>query len=146
MEDENQPDLEDELFPGSRLVHLEADVMSDLWDDLRREFAEQEWSEEDGLRRVLGAGLAYLRAARIRAEASSGADPGARMEQVLHDWMEMHGRMALLNYRGYQSIQAAKILSLKLKACRQERDALRDVLGASRTPRAGDDTPNDDGS
>lgn len=131
-------DLQEELFPKGRVVHLEADVMNDLWDELRAEFALQEWSEEDGLRHILGAGLAYLRAERIRDEVAGGADPEPRLEQVLHDWMEMHGRMALLKYRTYQSLQDAKILTLKLKACREERDALSAALKRSQSGSAED--------
>ncbi len=120
--------VQEELFPGARVIHLEVDVLSDLWDDLRSEFAENDWSEEEGLRHILAAGLAYLRAERMRDEVANGADPEPRLEQVLHDWMEMHGRMALLKYRTYQSLQDAKTLALKLNACRQERDALSKTL------------------
>lgn len=143
MGNKDEPELEDELFPGSRIVHLDADIMSDLWDDLRREFAEQGWSEEDGLLHILGAGLAYLRAAQIREELADGGDPEPRIEQVLHDWMEMHGRMALLKYRTYQSIHAAKILTFKLQACREERDALSDALARARVNRASDGESKD---
>ncbi len=128
MTDEYGGDLEQELFGDARVTHLEVDVVSDLWDDLRAEFKQHEWTEEDGLRHIVAAGLAYLRAERIRDDVAAGAEPEPRLEQVLHDWMEMHGRMALLKYRTYQSIQDAKVLALKLKACREERDALGATL------------------
>ncbi|MBI3738360.1 MAG: hypothetical protein HY258_04875 [Chloroflexi bacterium] len=124
MSEEYGSAFERDFFPNAKIVHLEVDVLNDLWADLQKEFAENEWSETDGLRHILAAGLAYLRAERMRQEVADGADSEPRLEQIMHESMEMQGRFALMKYRAYQFLQDAKTLSMKLNACRQESDGL----------------------
>ena len=128
MNDEYGSNYEQDLFPGTEVVHVKVDILNDLWDGLKAEFTANEWTETEGLGHILAAGLAYLRAERLREEVTGGAESEPKLEQVLHKWMEMEGRFAVMKYRAYQALQDAKTFSRKLNACRQERGDLEDAL------------------
>lgn len=128
MDEEYGSNYEHDLFPNSSAVHVKVDILNDLWEALKAEFAANEWTEEEGLGHIMAAGLAYLRAERLREEVAAGADLEPRYERVLHKWMEMEGRFAVMKYRAYQALQDAKTLSWKLSACRQERDNLDEMI------------------
>lgn len=73
----------------------------------------------------MAAGLAFLRAGRLREEIENGTDPEPRLERMLRERMELDGRYAVMKYRTYQFLQDAKTLVMRWNACQMQLDALR---------------------
>jgi hypothetical protein len=117
--------FEEDFFPETSIIHIEADILNELWEELHAEFFENEWSEQDGIRYALAAGLSFLRAERLREEIENGTDPEPRLERMLRERMELDGRYAVMKYRTYQFLQDAKTLSMRLNVCQMQLDALR---------------------
>lgn len=53
--------FEDDFFRDVELIHVEVDLLSDLWRDLQQEFIKNDWQVDEGLRFTLASGLAALR-------------------------------------------------------------------------------------
>jgi hypothetical protein len=124
-DDEYGGSLGEELFGGISSKHIEADIESDLWEKLTAEFSASGWSEAEGIRFALSAGLSFIKAERIREEVKGGENPEPRIEQVLRERSELDGRYAVMKYRCYQFLQDARTYSMKLNACKGELERIK---------------------
>jgi len=115
--------FEEDFFSNAHLVHVEVDLLDDLWDEIQSECRANEWPEDEGLRYLLAAGLAAVQAERLRQYP----DEASAIEHLQRQRMQTEGRYAVMKYRAYQFMQAAKILEMKLNACRTELEALRRI-------------------
>jgi hypothetical protein len=125
MMDEFQQDFS----PHTERRTVSLDILTDDWDLLPKLFNENEWELDHGLRYTLTAGLAYLQ------RETSGAGTGARRadlagenERLQRERMDVESRYAVMRYGAFTFMQAAKLLEMKLNACRMELEGLRTVL------------------
>lgn len=102
---------------GGRSVHIALDLLEEQWNALRAEFAANQWSEADGLRYVLAAGLRAIQDERAPQES----------ERIQNERMQLEGRYAVMKYRAFQFMQAVQALEWKLNAARMEVDGLRQL-------------------
>lgn len=113
--------FERDFLAGSHLIRLEIELMDDLWREIHKECQINGWEEKEGLRYLLAAGLAAVRAER----QSQNQEKAITIERLQRERMQIDGRYAVMKYRAYQFMQANKILEMKLNACRSELEGLR---------------------
>lgn len=64
--------FESDFFSGVELEHIEFDILSDQWQALQAEIAENEWSIDEGLRYILAAGVAVIQNQQTWEDVESG--------------------------------------------------------------------------
>ena len=121
--------FEADFFPDTKVEHLELDILNDMWQDLQAEIAENSWTVDEGLRFILAAGLAVLRAERQREQIKNKplADVEAELDRLQRQRMQIDGRYAVMKFRTYQFMQDAKTLAIKLNICQTQLVNLRQV-------------------
>ena len=90
--------FESDFFSGVELEHIEFDILSDQWQALQAEIAENEWSIDEGLRYILAAGLAVIQNQQTWEDVESGRSDLAR------------------ELRGMQSERMARVIKRELYA------------------------------
>ena len=129
--------FQQEFFPRAEKRTVTLDLLSDEWDRLLAFFAENEWEQDDGLRYTLAAGLACLQTEADSVEVGlAPAGLAAEIKRLQRERMEVESRYAVMKYRAFTFMQAAKVLEMKLNACRVEAEALRTHLGRLLKPPA----------
>jgi hypothetical protein len=119
-------DFEKDFFPNTEVIHLEVDLLNDLWEDLKVEITLNEWSEEEGIRYILASGLAALRGVRLKEDhARSEEDRRATIDRLQQERMQVEGRYAVMKYRTFHFMQATKTLQMQLKTCQVQLVGLR---------------------
>ena len=121
--------FEADFFPDTKVEHLELDILNDMWQDLQAEIAENSWTVDEGLRFILAAGLAVLRAERQREQIKNKplADVEAELDRLQRQRMQIDGRYAVMKFRTYQFMQDAKTLAIKLNICQTQLENLRNA-------------------
>jgi len=119
--------FEGDFFPDTKVEHLELDILNDMWQDLQAEIAENSWTVDEGLRFILAAGLAELRAERQREQAQHmpEADLMNELDRIQRQRMQIDGRYAVMKFRTYQFMQDAKTLAIKHNICQTQLENLR---------------------
>jgi hypothetical protein len=100
-----------------------------MWQDLQAEIAENSWTVDEGLRFILAAGLAVLRAERQREQVKNKPliDLEAELDRLQRQRMQIDGRYAVMKFRTYQFMQDAKTLAIKLNICQTQLENLRNA-------------------
>jgi hypothetical protein len=121
--------FEADFFPDTKVEHLELDILNDMWQDLQAEIAENSWTVDEGLRFILAAGLAVLRAERQREQVKNKplVDLEAELDRLQRQRMQIDGRYAVMKFRTYQFMQDAKTLAIKLNICQTQLENLRNA-------------------
>jgi len=121
--------FEADFFPDTKVEHLELDILNDMWQDLQAEIAENSWTVDEGLRFILAAGLAVLRAERQREQVKNKPliDLEAELDRLQRQRMQIDGRYAVMKFRTYQFMQDAKTLAIKLNICQTQLENLRNA-------------------
>ncbi len=120
--------FENTFFQNVTYEHLEMDILSDMWHSLQQEFRSNGWTDEDGLRYTLAAGLAALQGKRfIEQLADKDADIKAAMERLQYERLQLEGRYAVMKYRAFHFMQAVKLLEMKLNVCHTQVEGLRQL-------------------
>lgn len=115
-----------DFFPNTESHTLTFEITSDDWELLQRVIAEHEWERDDGLRYFLAAGLAYVQGqTQLAALGHADADLAAEVRRLQGGRMAVESRYAVMKFRAFNFMQAAKILEIKLNGCRSELAALR---------------------
>jgi len=111
--------FENDFFSGVELEHIEFDILSDQWQALQAEIAENEWSIDEGLRYILAAGLAVIQNQQTWEDIESKkADLGSELKRMQAERMQLDGRYAVMKFRAYQFMQTEKILEMKLNVAK----------------------------
>lgn len=119
-------DFESEFFPNTEVVHLEVDLLNDLWENMKEEITANEWPEDEGIRYILACGLATLREGRLKeALARSEESRQAMIDRLQQERMQLEGRYAVMKYRTFHFMQATKTLQMQLNTCRVQLEGLR---------------------
>jgi hypothetical protein len=119
-------DFRREFFPDTERHPLTFDVTSDDWAEIQKIVAENEWEPEDGLRHLLAAGIAYAQGqAQLATLNHPEADLTAEVRRLQAERMRVESRYAVMKFRTFNFMQAAKTFEMKLNACRTEVQALR---------------------
>jgi hypothetical protein len=119
--------FEEDFFPDTRVEHLEVDILNDLQAALQAEIDANGWETDEGLRFILAAGVAALKAERQRDQTQNMPEKELKMEleRLQRQRMQIDGRYAVMKFRTYQLLQDAKTLAIKLNVCRTEVENLR---------------------
>jgi|YelNatPaOPRAMG01_1025707.scaffolds.fasta_scaffold00756_23 hypothetical protein len=118
-------DFEKDFFPDASVVHIEMDILNDMHKALEEEFGINGWSWDDGLRFTLAAGLKALKFERNRSGDDLPVDaPEGEINRLQAERLQLEGRYAVMKYRAYQYMQAAKLLDMKYSAVQQQLQAL----------------------
>ncbi len=119
--------FEQDFFPDTKIEHLELDILNDMWQALQEEIAVNNWPTDEGLRYILGAGLAAIRAERQREQIPNlpVTDQKVELERLQRQRLQIDGRYAVMKFRTYQLLQDAKTLAIKLNVCQTEVENLR---------------------
>lgn len=119
-------DFQREFFPKTERHTLTFDVTSDDWGTIQHILTENEWERDDGLRHLLAAGIAYAQGrAQLAALNHPDADLAAEVRRLQAERMQVESRYAVMKFRAFNFMQAAKVLEMKLNACRSEIELLR---------------------
>ena len=111
--------FENDFFSGVKLEHIEFDILSDQWQALQAEIAENEWSLDEGLRYILAAGLRVIQSQQTWEDIESKrTDLGSELKRMQAERMQLDGRYAVMRFRAYQFMQAVKILDMKLNVAK----------------------------
>lgn len=132
-------EFEQEFFAQTRRVHLEVDILDEMWEAIRVVCAANGWDEAEGVRFILAAGLAALEEPRQSRPPSAGtsSEDAALLERLLRERVEINARYAVMRFRAYQFLKDAQALALRLNVCQQERDELRRWVAHLRENSAG---------
>jgi hypothetical protein len=115
-----------EFFPHTEQHTVTFEVTSDDWAAVQQAIAENEWGEADGLRFLLAAGVAFAQGqARLAALNHPDADLAEEVRRLQTERMQVESRYAVMKFRAFTFMQAAKLLEMKLNACQGERERLR---------------------
>ncbi|MEJ5201834.1 MAG: hypothetical protein WHV66_06325 [Anaerolineales bacterium] len=117
--------FEDDFFTNVGMRHIEFDILDDVWRELQEEFAENGWTEQEGLMFLLKAGLRAVKDEQMIKgikHSESGTLKELRRAQMEHLLLE--GRYAVMKYRTFQLLQTVKALEWKLNAIRTENEGL----------------------
>jgi hypothetical protein len=119
--------FEEDFFSDTQVIHLELDILSDMWQALNAEILQNNWEVNEGLRFILAAGLAALRAERQREQVKNKpeADLIAELDRIQRQRMQIDGRYAVMKFRTYQFMQDAKTLAIKLNVCQMQLESLQ---------------------
>ncbi len=109
-------DFAADFFADVAAVEVRLPVLADMWRDLQNLCLENEWSLEEGLRKVLADGLADQ---RRRSDEDS--------IEAKRAYLDLSGQYSVMKFRTFQFIQAAQTLDMKLNAARNELDMLRHI-------------------
>ncbi len=109
-------DFAADFFADVAAVEVRLPVLADMWRDLQNLCLENEWSLEEGLRKVLADGLAYQ---RRRSDEDS--------IEAKRAYLDLSGQYSVMKFRTFQFMQAAQTLDMKLNAARSESDMLRHI-------------------
>jgi hypothetical protein len=102
---------------------IKIDLLTDFLQDLEAEFSEYNWSDEDGILHVLGAGLAALQNARQPRLISP--EESLIIDQLQAERIRMYGRYAAMKHQVAQLQRDIKLLEVQLKANQSLWNALR---------------------
>ncbi|MCX8025617.1 MAG: hypothetical protein N3A60_10475 [Thermanaerothrix sp.] len=132
-------EFEQEFFAQTRRVHLEVDLLDEMWGAIHALCKANGWDEAEGVRFILAAGLAALEEPRQSrsSSASSSSEDAALLERLLQERVEINARYAVMRFRAYQFLKDAQALALRLNVCQQERDELRRWIAQQRENNAG---------
>jgi hypothetical protein len=119
--------FEEDFFPDTKVEHLELNILNDMWQELQAEIAENSWTVDEGLRFILAAGLAELRAERQREQVKNKplVDLEAELDRLQRQRMQIDERYSVMKFRTYQFLQDAKTLAIKLNICQTQLENLR---------------------
>jgi hypothetical protein len=119
--------FEEDFFPDTRIEHLEVDILNDLQAALQAEIDANGWAADEGLRFILAAGVAALKAERQRDQTQNMPEKDLKMEleRLQRQRMQIDGRYSVMKFRTYQFLQDAKTLAIKLNICHTELENLR---------------------
>jgi hypothetical protein len=109
-------DFAADFFADARTIDIKLTLLEDLWQDLQTLCAENGWSVEEGLRIVLGSGLAYLR---------RRSDEGSL--EAKHAYLDLSAQYTVMKFRTFQFMQAAQVLDMKLNVAQGELAQLRAI-------------------
>jgi hypothetical protein len=105
---------------------VETTLLVNFWQELRTEMDSHQWSEEQGLRYILAAGLAALRNQRQSASLTRGESVLRTAIQQLHnEQANLYGRYAELRHYASELKLTATNLEVQLKACKTQMEILR---------------------
>jgi hypothetical protein len=117
--------FEAEFFSGGRVERIDLEILSDLWQALQSEFAANAWSLDEGLRYTLAAGLAALRAAPVQPAPARAEEAALEIRRLQSERLQLEGQYAVMKFRTYQFMEAAKAFQRKFNAAQAELDGLR---------------------
>ena len=117
--------FEKDFFEGAQVEHIQLDLLNDQWIALLTEFAENEWSVEEGMHYILAAGLHAIQNENVLREIESGGlDPLSELNKLQLERARLESRYAVMKYRTYQLLQAVKVLEWKLNAAMTQLEGL----------------------
>ena len=109
-------DFAADFFADTRTIDIKIALLDDFWRELQTLCADNEWSVEEGLRIVLGNGLAYLR---------RRSDEGSL--EAKHAYLDLSAQYTVMKFRTFQFMQAAQVLDMKLNVAQGELAQLRAI-------------------
>ncbi len=112
-------DFRQRFFSDTQHHTLTVEITSDEWKALRDIIEQNGWEEADGLRFILATGKTYLQAAGETTERESMAHVS---QQV---WNDTNAQLAVMKYRAFHFMEAARLLEMKLHALEEELKTLR---------------------
>jgi len=118
--------FEKDFFQGAEVISVEVHLLTEQWGALKTVFVENEWSDDEGFQYVLAAGLSAIKNQEEALPETLGEeDQQKAIERLLRERIELESRYAVMRYRTYQFMQAAKVMEWKLNAARVELDGLK---------------------
>jgi len=115
-----------DFFPNTERHTLTFEITSDEWQTIQKIASENKWDIDDGLRHLLAFGVAYAQD-QIQLKKLELSD--IKIEEELHrlrnERMTVESRYAVMKFRTFNFMQAAKILKMKLNACQSNVESLR---------------------
>lgn len=105
---------------------VEVNLLVNFWKELRAEMDSHQWSEEQGLRYLLAAGLAALRnQGQVESLPQDENVLRAVIQRMQNEQSYLYGRYAeMRHYAGELKVTATN-LDVQLKACRTQLEILR---------------------
>ena len=117
--------FEDDFFADAGMRHIEFQLPKDIWRELQEEFAENGWTEQEGLTFLLKAGLRAVRNEKILGDIKNNeSDALSELRRMQMEQLLLEGRYAVMKYRAFQLLQTVKALEWKLNAITAENEGL----------------------
>jgi len=110
------------------LVRLEILVEADTMREIEQVVQERGWELAEGLRLLLGSGLAYARGEQVLQAVESGALSQDDLQRLLARMVETETRLAALRFRTWEAQQANEAWELSTGAIRNENQGLRSLV------------------
>ena len=106
--------------------HVEIILLMNFWQELRAEIGLHQWSEEQGLRYILAAGLAALRNQRQSESLTQDESVLRTVIRKIHsEQVHLYGRYAEVRHYAGEIKMTATNLEVRLKACKTQLEILR---------------------
>jgi hypothetical protein len=113
----------DQSPESNNFQRIEMNLLTNFIQELKVEFDQNHWSDEEGFVYILAAGLAALQNARQPRLISS--DENMVIDQLQSERILIHGRYAIMKYQVAKLQQDVTSLEVQLKATKSLWNALR---------------------
>lgn len=110
------------------LVRLEILVEADTMREIEEVVQERGWELAEGVRLLLGSGLAYVKGERVLQAVESGSMSQDDLQRMLSRMVETETRLAALRFRTWEAQQANQAWELSTGAIRNENQGLRSLV------------------
>ncbi len=108
-----------EALDDERTVQLQVEVLKSLWNRMLELFRRRGWSEEEGLRMVLAAGLASLEADDRLKDTSLSNDA----EGLVRELARLDSEYSAMKYMAFKLAEANKALQIKISGLKASEEA-----------------------
>ncbi len=124
-------------------VRLEIQIDAETMREIEAAIEDNGWEYDEGLRLLLGSGLAYVKGERVLQAIESGILSKDELQRTLSRMMETETRLAVLRFRTFEAQQANQAWELSTGAIKNENQGLRAVVQRLREENAALRAEND---
>lgn len=108
--------------------HIKIILLMEFWQEIRAEIGLHQWSEEQGLRYLLVAGLAALsNQQQSESLPTDGSVLRAVIQEIQHEQVHLFGRYAEVRHSAAELKMTVTNMEAQLKACKTQVEILRKV-------------------
>lgn len=111
-----------EELEHERTLYIQLEILGSLWDRLQDLFRRREWTQEEGLRMVLAAGLASLEA-DDRYQNPTDASLEGNVEGLVLELARLDSEYSAMKYRAFKLAEANRALQIKLAGLKASEQA-----------------------
>ncbi|GAP22320.1 hypothetical protein [Leptolinea tardivitalis] len=107
-------EFEENFFKDEKPVQLEFTLFHDQWEQLHNEIMENGWSNQEAIQYFLTIGLRTVHDLDQKEKIASGTgNEASLLDEALQERLLLESRYAVMRFRAYQFMQAAKTLEMK---------------------------------